>query len=242
MRQDFNWSQLDRNNLYSMLYTAGRDIVGQKMPVGVLQKKLSSHIKSHLPVKVVRVQQDRKHNPKLVYMGGTYYSDRDQAGYARFMEIVLSYHPSTEQIKMTDYRWRRLCSLFADTILHEMIHMRQYRSRNFKCIPGYESTAHYHKQRIDQEYYGHRDEMGAFSFNIACDMLDRFGYDAVEIRRYMDSMQAKRHKSTSYYKFLNAFDWDHDHIKVRQMKQKILKQLEYSAIGRPFKTTTHLTY
>jgi len=30
MREDFNWSQLDRNNLYSMLYSAGRDIVGKK--------------------------------------------------------------------------------------------------------------------------------------------------------------------------------------------------------------------
>jgi hypothetical protein len=242
MRESFNWSQLDRNNLYSMLYTAGRDIVGKKMPVGQLQKKLSTYIKSSLPVKVVRRRNDFKHDPKIVYMGGTYYSDRDQAGYTRFIEIVLSYHPFTEQIKMTEYRWRRLCSLFADTILHELIHMRQYRSRNFKLIPGYESTAHYHKQRQDQEYYGHRDEMGAFSFNIACDMLDRFGYNPVEIRKYMDSMRAKRHKSTSYCKFLTAFDWDHDHLKVRQMKKKILKQLEYAAIGRPFKTTTHLTY
>ena len=242
MRESFNWSQLDRDNLYSMLYSAGRDIVGQKLPVGLLQKKLSSHIKSYLPVKVVRVHRDAKHNPKIVYMGGTYYSDLDKKKHKRFMEIVLSYHPLAEQIQMTEYRWRRLCSLFADTILHEIIHMRQYRSRNFKDIPGYESTAHYHKQRIDQEYYGHRDEMGAFSFNIACDLLDRFGHDPVEIRRYMDSMRAKRHKNTSYCKFLTAFDWDHDHVKVCQLKQKVLKQLEYAAIGRPFKTTTHLTY
>ena len=242
MRQDFNWSQLDRNNLYSMLYTAGRDIVGKTMPVGSLQKKLSAHIKSNLPVKVVRVQRDRKHNPKLVYMGGTYYSNLDKKKHKRFMEIVLSYHPTTKEIKITEYRWNRLCLLFADTMLHEIIHMRQYRSRNFKDIPGYESTAYYHKQRQDQEYYGHRDEMGAFAFNIACDMLDRFGHNPVEIKSYMDSMQAKRHKSSSYCKFLNAFDWNHDHVKVRQIKQKVMKQLEYAAIGRPFKTTTHLTY
>ena len=242
MRESFNWSLLDRNNLYSMLYTAGRDIIGKKIPVKTLQKHLSSHIKSKLPVRVVRVQRNSNHNPKLVYMGGAYYSGIDQAGYSPFMEIVLSYHPKAKEIRITEYRWNRLCSLFADTILHEIIHMRQYRSRKFKDIPGYESTAYYHKQRQDQEYYGHRDEMGAFSFNIACDMLDRFGYDPVEIRNYMDSMRAKRHKHSSYCKFLTAFDWDHSHKKVRQMKQKILKQLEYAAIGRPFKTTTHLTY
>ena len=242
MRESFNWSQLNRNNLHGILYGAGRDIVGKKIPVKQLQRHLSSHIKSYLPVRVVRVQRDREHNPKLVYMGGAYYGTLDQVGCSGFMEIVLSYHPDTKEIRMTEYRWRKLCSLFADTILHEIIHMRQYRSRNFKDIPGYESTAHYHKQRINQEYYGHRDEMGAFSFNIACDMLDRFGYDPVEIKHYMATMRAKRHKSSSYCKFLTAFDWDHDHIKVRQMKQKILKQLEYAAIGRPFKTTTHLTY
>ena len=242
MPKEFNWSLLDRNNLYSMLYATGRDIVNKKVSVNALQKSLSSCIKSKLPIKVVRRQRDFSQKPGIVYMGGAYYSDRDQAGNSRFMEIVLSYHPQDTEVKITEYRWTRLCSLFADTILHEIIHMRQYRSRKFKDIPGYESTAYYHKQRQDQEYYGHRDEMGAFSFNIACDMLDRFGLDPVEIRRYMNSMRAKRHKSTSYCKFLNAFDWDHDHIKVRQMKQKILKQLEYAAIGRPFKTTTHLTY
>ena len=242
MRQDFNWSQLDRTSLYNMLYTAGSDIVGQKMPVKLLHKRLSSHIKSCLPVSVRKWQYDYKQDRGFPYMGGSYDSVLDKKGKKKFIEVVLSYHPSDSEARITQYRWTRLCSLFADTILHEMIHMRQYRSRNFKNIPGYESTAHYHKQRQDQEYYGHRDEMGAFSFNIACDMLDRFGYDPVEIRRYMDSMRAKRHKSTSYCKFLTAFDWDHDHVKVRQMKQKILKQLEYAAYGRPFKTTTHLTY
>jgi hypothetical protein len=242
MRREFNWSQLDRNNLYSMFYTAGRDIIGKKISVPQLQKHLSNHIKSKLPVKVVRKQRDSKQKPGLVYMGGTYYSDLDQTGKARFMEIVLSYHPDDTEVKLTEYKWTRLSSVFADTVLHEIIHMRQYRSRTFKDIPGYESTAHYHKQRVDQEYYGHRDEMGAFSFNIACEMIDKFGNDPRAIKRYMDSMQAKRHKRTTYSKFLSAFDWNHDHARVQQMKHKILKQLEYAQIGKPFKTTTHLTY
>ena len=242
MRKGFNWSQLDRSNLYNMLYQAGRDFVGQKIPVTQFQKHVSTHIKSHLPVKVVRRQNDAKQKPGYVYVGGTYYSELDSAERDRFIEVVLSYHPDDSRIKLTEYRWTRICAVFADTILHEIIHMRQYRSRNFKDIPGYESTAHYHKQRVDQEYYGDRDEMGAFSFNIACEMLDRFGSNHNAIIRYMDSMQAKRHKKSTYYKVMSAFEWDHDHTRVRQLKQKIIRQLEYAAIGRPFKTTNYLTY
>jgi hypothetical protein len=241
MRQDFNWSQLDRTNLYTMLYQAGDDIVGQKLTIKTLHKRLGSHIKSCLPVSVKKWQYDTKQDRGFPYMGGAYDSVADKKGKKGFIEIVLSYNPLDSEARITRYRWTRLCSLFADTILHEVIHMRQYRSRNFKDIPGYESTAHYHRQRQDQEYYGHRDEMGAFAFNIACEMLDRFGYDPVTIRSYMDTLTSRTRKGT-FTKFLAAFGWDHDHVKVCQMKQKVMKQLEYAAIGRPFKTNTHLTY
>ena len=242
MRGDFNWSSLDRNNLYSMLYSAGKDLVGKKLEIDELQKYLSSHIKSQLPINVVRRRNIREQTRGFPYIGGWYDSVIDKKRKGRAISLVVSYHPDDEAVKITEYRWTRMCSLFADTILHEVIHMRQYRSRNFKDIPGYESTAYYRKQRDDQEYFGHRDEMGAFSFNMACDMITKFGYDPATINRYMNSMQAKRHKKTSYCKFMAAFDWNHNHIKVRQMKHKILKQLEYAAIGKPFKTNTHLTY
>ena len=58
MRQDFNWSQLNRTNLYTMLYAAGADIIGRKMPVKTLHKRLSTHIKSCLPVTVKKWQYD----------------------------------------------------------------------------------------------------------------------------------------------------------------------------------------
>jgi hypothetical protein len=242
MRKDFNWSFLDRSNLYSMLYSLGKEVVGKKIEIKELQKLLSTHIKSHLPVKVVRKQNDSKQRRGLVYMGGTYYADYDAGGNARFIEVVLSYHPLDEKVKITEYRWSRLCQLFSDTILHEVIHMRQYRSRNFKTIPGYESTAHYHKQRMDQEYYGHRDEMGAFSFNIACDMLERFDKDTRAIQDYLDSKLPNRKQLSTWHQFLKAFEGNHNHQKVRQMKRKILKQLEYADIGRPFHTNNYLTY
>ena len=241
MRKNFNWSLLDHNNLYSMLYSAGVDIVGQKMSINEFQKYLSAHIKTKLPINVTRRHSNRDQVRGFPYIGGLYDSIVDKRGKGRAISLVVSYHPEDTAVKITEYRWTKVCSLFADTILHEIIHMRQYRSRNFKDIPGYESTAYYHRQRMNQEYYGHRDEMGAHSFNIACEMIDRFGYDPAAIRHYMDTLTSRTKRGT-FTKFLATFDWDHDHIKVRQMKQKVMKQLEYAAIGCPFKTTTHLTY
>ena len=145
-------------------------------------------------------------------------------------------------MKTSSYRWERMCHLFADTVLHEIIHTRQYRARNFKDIPGYESTAYYAKDRREQEYYGHRDEMGAHSFNLAQDMIDKFGFDTKAIKDYLDSSRPKRVRPNGWGRFMKAFEYDHHHPKVRQMKRKILKQLEYASTGKPFKTTNHLTY
>ena len=238
-KTQFNWSMLDRNVLYSMLYPLGKEIVGKPIPVNELQKKLSKHIKQHLPIKI---SQDRDpHTEKTwVYIGGYYYSENDQQG-GRPIEILFSYNPLDKFITITSYRWRRMAKLFADTMLHEIIHMRQYRSRNFKHIPGYESYAASAKDRKNQEYYGHKDELGAYSFNIACELTDKFGQDYKSINDYLDTTP-KKYKKSSYYRYLESFNWNHKHPIIRKLKTKIKKNLPYAQIGKPFANNNYLTY
>lgn len=239
-RKPFNWSLLDRQSLYTMLYGLKPSIVGKRWTAKDLQKLLSSHIKRYLPVKV-RMYHDPTQEPGLVYIGGAYYADFD-IDYRRQIEVVFSYKDTDSLVKLTELRWKRMCILFADTILHEVIHMRQYRTRKFKAIPGYESTAYYARDRKEQEYYGHPDEMGAFAFNIACELYSNFGQDFDAAKKYLDSNKAKRSKKATYHKILRAFDWDHSHPVIRSLKKKIIRNLPYAEIGKPFKTDNHLTY
>ena len=239
-RKPFNWSLLDRNNLYTMLYELKPYVVGHRLAIKDLQKLLSAHIKWHLPIKVT-LKRDPSHEKGLVYIGGAYYSGNDIEN-RRHVEITFSHKDTDATIKLSDSRWDRMCRLFADTILHEIIHIRQYRTRAFKDIPGYESTAYYAKDRKEQEYYGHKDEMGAFSFNIACELYDKFGNDFDAAKKYLDSNLAKRAKKSSYHKYLKVFEWNHNHPVIRSMKKKIIRNLPYAQIGKPFRTTNHLTY
>ena len=240
-RSAFNWSALDRDILYSMLYSLKPEIVDRRLPIGEITSIISKHIKSHLPVKV-RSHRHKPVKPGEVWIGGAYYSDDDKQGKKRFIEVELAFPTSADSMKTSLYRWERMCHLFADTVLHEIIHTRQYRARNFKDIPGYESTAYYAKDRAWQEYYGHRDEMGAHSFNLAQDMIDKFGFDTAAIKEYLDSPVPKRVRPNGWGRFMKTFGYNHEHVKVRQMKLKILRNLENAYLGKPFKTTNHLTY
>lgn len=240
MQYPFNWSELDRGALYSYFYSLNKKVVGKTLSADKMQKLISKHIKAWLPVKVKKVTGVKSHLG-YIQMGGMYYSDYDRK-YTPSIEISFYYNMFDEHYKLTAHRWKRMSIRFADIILHELIHMRQFRARNFKSIPGYQSTAASSKERKEQEYFGDRDEMGAFAFNIACEMIDRFDYDPTTIKHYMDSNSATRHKNSWWYSYLKSFKFNHDHKIVRRMKRKIMTQLENAYEGKPFKTTTYLTY
>lgn len=235
-----NWSVLDRESLYSYFYSLNQRVVGKKLTPDQIHRMISKHIKLLLPVRIKK-HIDAKILERHIFMGGMYHSGPDKKGKPS-IEVNFSYHPWDEYLKMTDYRWKRMSIRFADVMLHEIIHMRQFRARGFKDIPGYQSKAESAKNRREQEYYGDRDEMGAFAFNIACEMIDRFGYEPTVIKRYMDTNGAKRHKNSWWFNYLKSFDFNHDHKIIRRMKQKILRQLENAVEGKPFKTADWLTY
>lgn len=239
-RKPFNWSLLDRENLCNMLYELKPYIVGKSLTIKDLQKLLSDHIKWHLPIRVT-LKRDPTHDKGIAYIGGAYYAQYD-VDQVKQVEISFSYATTSCRIKLSESRWNRMCLLFADTVLHEVIHMRQYRTRQFKDIPGYLSTAYYARDRKEQEYYGHPDEMGAFAFNIACELHDKFGNDFDAAKHYLDGNLAKRAKRSTYHKYLKTFDWNHNHPVIRAMKKKIIRNLPYAQIGKPFKTPDHLTH
>jgi len=242
----FNWSLLDRSALYSMMNQLRSKVVGKRLNVDKFHGILAKHLKKHLPIRIVK-DRDPKTESTYVYVGGFYYGEYDEKMHKgknkpQPIEIVFSYHLFDEFIELGRHKWERICILFADTLLHEIIHMRQQRSRNFKNIPGYQSTAQYAKERREQEYYGDRDEIGAYAFNIACELYDRFGTDFAAAKRYLDSETYRRHKRTCFYRYMKVFDHNHDHKIIRRIKLKAIHNLPYAVLGNPFKTSDQLTY
>lgn len=237
----FNWSLLTRESLFSMLYAARKSIVNQPLTVTDLHSRLRYHIKQKLPVSIKSATESSQ-TPGLIYIGGFYFADIDQNKKKRHIQIVFSYHPDDTTLTLTNYRWARLCRLFADTVLHELTHVQQYRARNFVQIDGYESTHQSLSQRREQNYYGHKDEIGAFGYNIACELYDRFGNDETSIQLYLDSNDAQRRRNTSYAKYLQAFDFEHDHVVIKHLKRTIIELLPYAVTGTLRLNQHYLTY
>jgi len=237
----FDWSSLNRSGLTSLLMSVSDKIVGVQLTPNQLHRILSNHIKKYLPIKVAK-SKNPKVNFGYVYVGGAYYSDLDKEK-QKCIEIAFNYNPFDEFITVSKRRLSQMSSVFADTILHEIIHMRQYRRRKFKDLPDYDSTAKKIEKRDMQSYLGCSDEIDAYGFNIACELHSRFKGNKKAIIKHLNVNQKYiRGKEDCWKMYLKAFDHDHNHKIIQRVKKKVIRYLPRAEEGKPFKSTDWICY
>lgn len=230
----FDWSILDRAGLIEYFWSLYPEITDNEMSIAKFHSKISKYIKTQLPVKISK-KRDSKVDENLVFVGGIYYSDEDK-NKRQCIELVLVYNLFQETIKLTKRRYLRMCYTMADTILHEIMHMRQYRRRKFKDLPDYASTAAREEKRQEQEYLGNSDEIDAYSFNIACELLDKFEHNPKKVINYLNENQKGLKRNHNCWRmYLKAFDHDHSHPIIHRVKKKVIRYIPHAMNGKPYR-------
>ena len=238
---NFNWYSLNRNTLAAFLNSVAPKLVNQKITPDKFHKIMSVHLKSHLPLIITR-RVDPKVGNNIMFIGGSYNSCRDQ-DYKTSIEVVLVYNPNDEYLKINKPRFWKICYGIVDTILHEIIHMRQYRRRNFKELADYASTAEKSEQLQEQRYLGCSDEIDAYGFNIACELLVKYTNNINKVIKHLDiNQKGVRTRVDSWRMYLKAFNYDHDHIIIKRLKKKIIRYLPFAIIGKPYRNKDWIGY
>jgi len=239
--QKFDWFTLTRNNLFDVLYTAKDSIVNQKLTVSQIQSKLANTIRHYLPIRVKRVI-DPKVVAGWIYVGGAYHSDDDQEG-KKCIIVNFAYNKQDQFLTLSSRRFSRMCMGFADTVLHEIIHMRQYRRRNWKVIPDYPSTEKRSEKREEQSYLGCRDEIDAYAFNIACELMERFNNSDRKVVMYInDNLRVRHRRHNTYKMYLKAFNHDQRHPVIKRLKKKIVSYIPQAKTGKPYRNSEWINY
>ena len=235
-RSKFDWSILDRLGLADYFFSLHPEIVGKKLTIKKFHSKILRHIKKLVPVKITKFR-DPEVDSGWVWVGGVYYSDWDRDK-RQCIELNFSYNPTDKNIVMTKCRFIKLCYTTADTLLHEIMHMRQYRRRKFKDLPDYASSAARVEKRREQEYLGNSDEIDAYSFNIACELLDKFDRKPKKIVNYLNENQkAHSRRHNCWIMYLKAFDHDHNHPIIQRVKKKVIRYIPHALNGKPYRNS-----
>lgn len=235
----FDWSTVTRRSVYYTLFDAVSILGTEQISVKLVQSTFRKTLKQLIPVKVTS-SRNKLVQTNEIYVGGFYYSERDQDGLEP-IEIKFSYCPKQTYIDVTYDQWSRLCMLVADVVLHEIIHLKQYRHRDFSDINCYVSKAEDPDQRTQQEYLGDRDEVEAYGFNIACELWDKFGDNINKSTRWLDSDRWQYSPMSQMHQYMIAFDGDHNHPVIQKLKKHARRYLTNYRIDKPFRTRKYLT-
>jgi hypothetical protein len=239
-RSDFDWSLLDRDGVAGFIWMLSPKIVNQRLTVDQFHGMIYRHLKKYMPLRVSKTKYNKAYT-NTVMIGGCYYSELDQ--YDKLcIEVSLLYNPKDEYLKFNTRKFYRVCVVIADTILHEIIHMRQFRRRAFKDLPDYPSTARRASKREEQSYLGNSDEIDAYGFNIACDLIDRYKNIKNVVRHLNIDQKNKRVRYDEWFMYLKAFDHDHNHPIIKKVKKKVLQYLPNAAIGKPYRNKDWICY
>ena len=240
-KSKFDWSALNRYELTEYIWSLYPMVINKEMTVEKFHRIIGNHIKKHIPIKLKKWGDNAVEN-NCIWVGGAYYSELDKEK-QKSIELVLVYKSKADTIKITPRNFHRSCLSITNTTMHELIHMRQYRRRKFKQLPSYNSTAQKTAQREEQTYLGCPDEIDAYGFNIACELLWKFKNDTAKVIEYLNEDQTgKRRRHNSWRMYLKAFNHDHEHPIIKRVKQKVVRYLPNALYGKPYRNRDWIRY
>lgn len=148
-----------------------------------------------------------------------YYDADDDERCKIAIEIVLVTNPNSKFILFDQETYDRFAINLADVLAHELLHMRQYRARDF--IPMDHCPNKYVDLEEELLYLSNPDEIDAYAYNIA-DELRVHPNPLTKLRNLKDiTLQ----DSINLWAYLNAFSHDYASPSLKRLLKKIYKYL-----------------
>jgi hypothetical protein len=143
------------------------------------------------------------------------------------IELVLITNPNSQFIMLDDMTWLAFSNGIADSLAHELIHMRQHRLREFEDVSVRHATA-FNEHPDAQEYLADPDEVDAYALSIAIELLRHI--DVYRARKNLSriSVMSKMRKGTEFVSpNLRAYI---AHFGLSKLTKKIAKKV-YKHLG-----------
>lgn len=148
-----------------------------------------------------------------------YYDADDDEQCKIAIEVVLVTNPTSKFILFDQESYEHFAINLADVLAHEMLHMRQYRARDF--IPIDYCPNKYTDLDDELLYLSNPDEIDAYAYNIA----DELRVHPEPIKKLYNLKEITLKDSINLWAYLNAFSHDVNNPTIKRLLKKIYKYL-----------------
>lgn len=159
-----------------------------------------------------------------IELNGYYDGGLDEAGDIP-IEIYLVTNPMQDVVLIDSAGFDLIARKIADTLSHEVIHMQQYRARDFLEVETIEYTEFDDEEEENRWYLSSPDEINAYAYNIANELLDRHSYPQV-LEKLNKVKDIAIEDSVNLWAYVQAFSKDVNHPVLRKLIKKVYKSLD----------------
>lgn len=159
-----------------------------------------------------------------IELNGYYDGGLDEVGDTA-IEVYLITNPMQDVMIIDDEQFNIIARKIADTLSHEVIHMSQFRARDFLEVERIEYTELEDDDEEDERgYLSSPDEINAYAYNIANELLEKNDLPAImkKLNRLKD---ISIEDSLNLWAYVNAFEKNTDHPVLRRLIKKVYKSL-----------------
>jgi hypothetical protein len=206
-----------RNDILPIFNDLSKDIVGIVINIDNLIDKIGFYVGERFRVDVLHSKSNTVPPGKMI-VNGEYDQEKDERGRVSIQIILITY--PTDEVYLWDQEdFDFAIKQIADSIIHELSHMHQARSRDFESIClDYEEFENEKQQA--RHYLGHYDEVDAYARNIASELIDSQSSKILK-----SPSHARLEDSVNLWAYMNTFDKDISNPVIRKLLKKIYKNL-----------------
>ncbi len=197
-----------------------------------IAKKLEQTLKQ-FGVDTVKVIASKNVDSGDMNMNAAYDPYDDEDGFDPFT-IDLIFSEQDTELEFTKEGIVNIKDRIIDALEHEMIHMRQYRSRRFVRQREYKTKDKEPDVKRAKEYLGNDDEIEAFAKNISTELLrKRNKEDAMNLLRSVKDTAGLKDElgyllSPNLLGYLAVWGFNTSHPVIKKMLKKVYNNIENS--------------
>ena len=197
-----------------------------------IAKKLEQTLKQ-FGVEEVKVVTSKEVDSGDMNMNAAYDPYDDEDGFDPF-SIDLIFSAKDNDLEFTKDGIANIRDRILDALEHEMIHMRQYRSRSFVRQRDYKTKDKQPDVKRAKEYLGNDDEIEAFAKNISTELLRKRDKEtAIDLLRKVTQTAGLKDElgyllSPNLLGYLAVWGFDTKHPVIKKLLKKVYNNIENS--------------
>jgi hypothetical protein len=211
-----------RNDILPILEEIREDVVNRFIPIEEFVQDLGVFIGKRFNITVKHVASPQVDSNDVGF--SSFYDGGLDENNEVPIEIYIVTNPADDMMIMDTETFNRMIRTISDNLAHEMIHMYQYRTRDFwepslMMIPD-DCT----EEEENLLYLSDPDEIGAYAHNIACELLENGDVDCVK-EKLKEVNKITIDDSVNLWAYVQTFQEYPNHPVMRKLLKKVYKNL-----------------